>query len=339
MEIPSQILLIRLSSIGDILLTFPLIQALHRDYPRTAIDFIVGNDFEDVLKPIRPLLRHVIIYDKNNSGSETRRIRKIIRENHYPLIADLHNNLRTFRLTRGQNAVVSRFKKHRIRRFFYVKWHWNIFNVVPVWQRYMRTVPLNFQDYGFQTLEFPPESDIANRLTTDIPALDAGKKCMLIYPGARHFTKRWPLEYYEKLITMVLEKTDQTIILGGSKEESAYIRPLSKLDQDRIIDTSGKYNLYENFVLVSLCDLIISNDSAAMHMAALLGKPQIAIFGNTVRQFGFYPENPNAVILEDNTLSCRPCSHIGLDKCPKKHFDCMRNITPMMVLETIKLPR
>ena len=331
MEIPSQILLIRLSSIGDILLTFPLIQVLHYNYPDTAIDFIIGKNFKDILKPIRPLLRNVIIYDKNKSQLETRRIRKIIGKNHYSLIADLHNNLRTFRLIIGQHAKVYRFKKLRVHRFFFVKWRWNVFNVLPVWKRYMQTVPLNFQECGFQPLDFQPDTEIIYRLKTEIPALNSGKKCILIYPGARHFTKRWPLEYYSKLITMILEKTDYTIILGGSKDETAYIQPLNKLNQNRVIDTSGKYNLNENFVLVSLCDLIISNDSAPMHMAALLGKPQIAIFGNTVRQFGFYPENPNAILLEDKTVTCRPCSHIGFDKCPKKHFDCMQMITPEMV--------
>jgi len=335
MEIPSQILLIRLSSIGDILLTFPLIQALHRDYPETAVDFIVAKEYENVLKPVRPLLRNIIIYDKNKSQSETRRIRKIIRENYYPLIIDLHNNLRSRRLTIMQPGKVYRFKKHRIRRYFYVKKHWDIFNVIPVWRRYIQTVPLNFQECGFQPLDFQPDTDIINRLKTGIPALNSREKCILIYPGARHFTKRWPLEYYSKLIIMILDKTDQTIILGGSKDESTYIQPLNKLNQNRVIDSSGKYNLFENFVLVSLCDLIISNDSAPMHMAALLGKRQIAIFGNTVQQFGFYPENPNAILLEDKTVTCRPCSHIGFDKCPKKHFDCMRKITPEMVYKRL----
>ncbi len=335
MIIPSQILLIRLSSIGDILLTFPLIQALQRDYPDTAIDFIIGKNFEDVLKPVRPFLRNVIIYDKSKSPSETRRIRKIIRENNYPLIADLHNNWRTFRLTTCQHTKVYRFTKYRIRRYFYVKRRWDIFNVPPVWKRYMQTVPLNFQGCGFQPMDFQPDADIVNRLKTEIPTLNSREKCMLIYPGARHFTKRWPLEYYSKLIIMILDKTDQTIILGGSKDESTYIQPLNKLNQNRVIDSSGKYNLFENFVLVSLCDLIISNDSAPMHMAALLGKRQIAIFGNTVQQFGFYPENPNAILLEDKTVTCRPCSHIGFDKCPKKHFDCMRKITPEMVYKRL----
>ncbi|MDO9548595.1 MAG: glycosyltransferase family 9 protein [Candidatus Marinimicrobia bacterium] len=336
MEIPSQILIIRLSSIGDILLTFPLIQALHREYPGTAIDFIVGKDYEDVLKPVRSLLRQVISYDKKNGRSETRRIRKIIRENRYPLIADLHNNLRTFRLTRRQSAAVSRFKKYRIRRFLYVKWNWQLFPETPVRQKYMQILPLLFQDIGFQPLDFQPETGIVNRLKTDIPVLASKNQCVLIYPGARHFTKRWPLEYYERLMSLILKKTNYLILLGGSKDESTTIQPLAKLDKSRIIDTSGKYSLYENFILVSLCDLIISNDSAPMHMATLLGKPQIAIFGNTVRQFGFYPENPGAVIMEDNTIPCRPCSHIGFDKCPKKHFDCMRKITPEMVFAKVK---
>ena len=332
---PEQILLVRLSSIGDILLTFPLIQSLHHDYPNTAIDFIVGKEYRDVLTPVRHYLRDIIIYDKSKVFGESRRIRKIIRNNHYSLIADLHNNLRTRRLRPNRYTKIYRFKKQRIRRFFYVKWKWDVFDVAPVWKRYFQTVPLSFSKTDFQLRKFQADPAIVNQLKRDIQALDSGKKCILIYPGARHFTKRWPLEYYRQLISMILERTQYTIILGGSKDESAYIQPLTRLDQNRVFDTSGKYSLFENFVLVSLCDLIISNDSAPMHMAALLGKKQIAIFGNTVREFGFYPENPHAVIMEDNTVSCRPCSHIGFDKCPKMHFDCMRKIAPDIVLQQI----
>lgn len=335
MKIPSQILIIRLSSIGDILLSFPLIQALRREYPDTAIDYIVGKDYADILTPVRPLLREVITYDKKKGRPETRRIRKIIREKEYPLIADLHNNLRTLRLTYRQSGTVTRFRKYRIRRFFYVKWRWNVYAADSVRRRYLQTLRLTFQDTGFRPLDFQPEKDIRERLIKDIPALAAHNRCVLIFPGARHFTKRWPLEYYQTLIHMLLAKTDLTIIIGGGRDEAAYVQPLLKPGQSRIIDACGKYGLYESFTLIALSDLIISNDSAPMHIAALLGKPQIAIFGNTVRQFGFYPENPRAVILEDNSVSCRPCSHIGYEKCPQKHFDCMRKITPAMVFEKI----
>lgn len=336
MEIPSQILLIRLSSIGDILLSFPAIQALQRSYPDTALDFVIAREYQDVLSPVRHLLRDIIIYDKTKTRSETRRIRRIIREKQYQLIIDLQNNLRTLQLTRLSKSSVRRFAKHHLRRFCFVKWRWNIFHYPPVWRRYLSTIPLNLSDAAFPITEYQLEPIVITRLKADIPALAENRPAILIYPGARHFTKRWLPEYYQKLIRLILAETDYAVILGGSQAEAANNQPLAAIASHRITDTSGKYTLSENYTLVSLCDLLISNDSAPMHIAALLGKPQIAIFGNTVRQFGFYPENTRAEILEDNSVTCRPCSHIGLEKCPKQHFRCMRNITPEQVFAKLR---
>lgn len=336
METPSQILLIRLSSIGDILLTFPAIQALQRNRPDTAIDFVIAREYQDVLTPVRRLLRNIITYDKSKTGSETRRIRRIIREKQYPLIIDLQNNLRTLSLTVLQKGAVHRFRKHHLRRFCFVQWRWNVFNYPPVWRRYLSTIPLNPGDAAFRITESRIDPAVINRLKADTPALAENRPAILIYPGARHFTKRWLPDYYQKLITLILAETDYAVILGGSQAEAADNQHLAAIAPHRITDTSGKYTLSENFTLVSLCDLTISNDSAPMHIAALLGRPQIAIFGSTVRQFGFYPENSRAEIMEDNSVTCRPCSHIGYQKCPKQHFRCMRNITPEQVFATLR---
>ena len=336
MAAPDQILLIRLSSIGDILLTFPLIRVLHREYPDTAIDYVIFKEYIDVLQPVRHWLRNVITFAKSDTLLEIHRIRNIIKERQYPLIIDLHNNPRSYRLTHHQPGNCYRFQKHRIRRFFYIKFGWKIYLEIPVWQKYIQTVPMEFQDTAFHPLDFQPDAKIIEQLMAEIPMLQSTKRILLIFPGARHFTKRWSLDYQESLIRMILEQTDWQIILGGSADESGCVTPLASLDNDRITDISGRYNLYQNFCLISLADLVISNDSAPMHMASLLGKKQLAIFGSTVRQFGFYPSNPNAVIIEDNSVKCRPCSHIGFEKCPKKHFDCIRKITPEIVFEQLR---
>ncbi|MGC9364557.1 MAG: glycosyltransferase family 9 protein [Fidelibacterota bacterium] len=336
METPSQILLIRLSSIGDILLTLPTIQELKRSYPDTAIDFVIAREYQDVLTPVRHLLRNIIAYDKSKTGSENRRIRRIIREQQYPLIIDLQNNLRTLQLTLLQKGSVRRFAKHHLRRFCFVKWRWNVFHYPPVWRRYLSIIPLNPGGAVFRITDPRHDPGVIARLKADIPALAEQRRSILIYPGARHFTKRWLPEYYQKLITLILGETDYAVILGGSRAEAADNQRLAAIAPHQITDTSGKYTLSENFTLVSLCHLTISNDSAPMHIAALLGKPQIAIFGSTVRQFGFYPENPRAEIMEDNSVTCRPCSHIGHEKCPQQHFRCMRNITPEQIYAKLR---
>jgi heptosyltransferase-2 len=93
--------------------------------------------------------------------------------------------------------------------------------------------------------------------------------------------------------------------------------------------------LLESIVLIQKSNIILSNDSAPMHISALFSKPQVAIFGGTTPQLGFAPLSPNALVIENEKLKCRPCSHIGRAKCPKKHFKCMKEITAEMVYENL----
>ena len=333
---PQKILIIRLTSIGDIILSFPLIRSLKQHFPLAQIDFLVAAQFEELLQPVRPLISSVIPYDKTRDRDEIRRLRNQIKGDDYDFILDIHNNLRSRRLLFGLRVPVFRIRKYLVRRCLYVKFGWkSIYPEIPVYRKYLRASPVKLPEPVSFEIEDFHEPEIEARLRAEIPALSASAKSIILFPGARHFTKRWPLEYYEALIRLILKKTAWNVIIGGDAGEAEYIRGMVILSHPRVTNICGKYSLLDTIVLIRHCDFVVSNDSAPMHIAALFGKPQVAIFGNTHRRFGFAPLNPTAVIIENNDLKCRPCSHIGFEKCPKGHLKCLREISPERVFDEI----
>jgi heptosyltransferase-2 len=322
---PEKILIIRLSSIGDIILSYPLLMELNDKYPDCEIDYLIAQKYQDLLYPIRRKLHAILTFNKNRGPAQIIKYRRKIKDRNYDWILDLHNKPRSWILTIFTAAKTFRVNKYQIKRWLYIKFSWDIYPEIPVYQKYFNTAPVELQKTEKWYFKDCRNEKIKNRLSDKHPVLNQSKPVILIFPGAKHKTKQWPLKNYFELINKIIKQTDWIVILSGDKHDARAIN--KKFENKRIINTCGKYNLIETMCLVSLCDMIISNDSGPMHMAAVFHKPQIAIFGSTVPRFGFSPYNDKALIIENKNLKCRPCSHIGYDKCPRDHFKCMRAIT------------
>ena len=161
------------------------------------------------------------------------------------------------------------------------------------------------------------------------------KKIISIAPGATFFTKRWPVENFLKLIDFINEKFKFHIcILGGPKD-----REISNvlIKKNNVIDYAGKLSLPETGIILAKSTALISNDTGLMHMATAVNTPVLAIFGSSVKELGFSPYRGKSIVIENENLKCRPCSHIGRNNCPKKHFLCMNDITPGQVSEKFEL--
>jgi heptosyltransferase II len=152
-------------------------------------------------------------------------------------------------------------------------------------------------------------------------------------PGAKHWNKRWPIEYYAELGTELAKRGYTIAVFGGILEHALAEELITAIPN--AINECGKYELQELPEALAQCALFIGNDSGLMHIAAATGIPTTAIFGPTVREFGFMPRNENVKILEVTGLDCRPCTTIGLDHCPKGHFRCMKDTTPQKVLSAL----
>ncbi|MHC1736506.1 MAG: glycosyltransferase family 9 protein [Ignavibacteriaceae bacterium] len=304
------ILIIRLSSLGDVLLTTPLIRSLKGRYKDLKIDFLVKKEYSEVFQN-NPYLNKVFLLDTKASDTN-------IELSQYDLIVDLQNNFRSKKLTRGFKKRIVRFNKHSMDKFLLVHFKYNRLKGIPgIPVRYAETIGKDLLDGKGLDLFLP--KDIMSRVLRE-------KKTIGICPGSRHFTKRYPAEKFIAAGNLLAKEGYRIAVFGGKDERGICAEIAGKISNG--IDLSTENDLFQTAADMKMCEGIICNDSGLMHVACAAGVPVITIFGSSVREFGFAPYNNRHFLIERKELRCRPCSHIGLEKCPKKHFRCMQEILP-----------
>ncbi len=335
---PRKILIIRMSSIGDVVLATPVIRLLKQNFPNCEIDFVIKWQFANILTA-HPFINRILIFDKNDATYSLKNIRKQIIDKKYDLIVDLHKNIRSFYLTIGTGAAtVVRYKKDALRRFLFVK-----FKIkpkrkfLPVYQRCLASLSfLGIQD-DFAGPDFfidqAIQSDIAKKYAK---YLDEYASLIIgVAPGASFKTKRWLPEGFAEVIDRLVNEKNAGIILFGNKEDRNITRSLRIKHRTGVLNVAGELSIVETAALMKHCQIVLTNDTGLMHIATALGKKVVAIFGSTTEELGFFPYNTEFSVIQNNSLKCRPCSHIGRKKCPKKHFKCMKEISPKRVYDTV----
>jgi heptosyltransferase-2 len=314
--LPSKILFIRLSSLGDIVLTAPVVAAARARYPEARIDFCTKSEYVQLVRQI-PGLDRIIEVQKEVMNEA----RGAIASNEYDTIIDLQNNLRSHKLTRGSKHI-SRVHKRGVRRWLIVKTKRN-------WMRGQPDAIGRYFEAAGKLLEIGDDGSAPAILD-----LQAGNDRVAICPGSKHWNKQWPVDYYIELATWLTERGHQ-VELFGSKEDAITCGRIAAAVPD-VIDHSGKLSLSELPAALAECSFAITNDSGLMHLASAVNVPTLSFFGPTVKAFGFAPRSSKATLIENEGLYCRPCTKIGLDHCPEKHFRCMKEITPETAFVTIE---
>ncbi len=316
-----KILVVRLSSLGDILLTTPLIRSLKKEIPKLEIHFLLREGYQDALIN-NPNISNVITVNREASSSK---IKTILVQNKYDFIIDLQNNLRSRNLISGLNCPKVRFKKLSWQKFLLVKFKINQLRESPsIPKRYASLIDgleLDQQGLDLFTNSKPSES------------LTGFTNLIGFCPGSRHFTKMWLKEYYIELGNMLTANGFHIILFGGENDKHICEEISSKISNSTNLCNSN--NLLQTAADMKLCKAIICNDSGLMHAACAVKAPVITIFGSTVKEFGFTPYSSKYLVLENKSLTCRPCSHIGRNNCPKRHFKCMKEITPQFVYNSV----
>ncbi|MBN2018263.1 MAG: lipopolysaccharide heptosyltransferase II [Candidatus Cloacimonetes bacterium] len=325
-----KVLFIRFSSLGDVLLTTPIIRTFRTHFPDAEIHFLTKKQFALLLE-YNPHIDKLIRFDPEDESMLQLIIR--LQKEHYTHIIDLHDKLRSALIKRFVKGKTITYKKKHPYRKRLLKDH-NLKPISSTVELYASVLE-NFNiRLGERKLDlFLPENEetiAENFLPSD------GKKIVAISPGTSWFTKQYPIEYYKKLIEHLLNNYEVNIILIGTENEKSLTAEITSISQTGICDLGGKTSLIETAVIINYSDLFISGDCGSMHIAAALGVPQIAIFGPTHPKLGFAPLNPRAKILTLN-LDCSPCTLHGNDRCPKGHFKCMMGMLPEMVAEKISL--
>ena len=324
----------------------PLIRLLRQRFPQAQIDFLVRKEYSELLR-FHPGISRLLEFDVSRKHAALAEMRKEIRQTGYDIILDIHHNLRSRYLCFGL-LILSLFKtrvyrlhKNQFIRFLLVKFKINLYRklygrVIPVWEKYLRTArPLGVAiDHGRSEIYLPAEAgEAAEKFLISLKETNWN---IVIAPGARHFSKRWPEEYFTELIQQLFAKTGwRTVLAGGAEDIPVIENILRQLPEGLAVSAAGKLTLLETAALIKQSRLMISNDSGLMHLGAALDIPLVAIFGSTVEELGFFPTSPKAVVVENRGLYCRPCSHIGRSDCPEKHFRCMQEVTPETILSIV----
>ncbi len=329
----AKFLIIRFSSIGDIVLTTPVVRCLKKQVPGAVIHYLIKPQFKMVMEP-NPYIDkfHVLQQDWDKMIEE-------LKAEGFDYIIDLHHNLRTLRVKRELKVPAYSFNKLNVEKFIFVKLKWNVMPKVHIIDRYLETVaPFGVQNDGEGMDYFIPENEKVP--LSDIPASHhAGFISIVI--GASFYTKKLPVYKLQELC----QKINHPIILLGAKEEREEGEAVASVDPIKIYNACGKFSLHESADLVRQSKVVIAHDTGLMHIAAALKKQVIAIWGSTTPSFGmvpYYGKNflqrvpPPSDDVQVHKLWCRPCTKIGRHKCPQGHFKCMKNISIDEVVDSVQ---
>ncbi len=327
-----KILIIRFSSIGDIVLTTPVIRCLKQQVG-AEIHYLTKQSFRAVLAA-NPYLDKLISIQK-----DVTEVLPDLKNEHYYCVIDLHHNLRSWRVKRALGAKSFSFDKINFEKWLIVNFKINCLPKLHIVDRYLATVKQlgvtndgKGLDYFIpESEELPVDSEQFAALVNEQQSMGYAKQFLLnnyiaFVIGAAHATKRLPTD---KIIS-VCKKIRYPVILLGGPEDAERGEFIAKEAGNHVFNACGKLKLNQSASLVRQAWKVITHDTGLMHIAAAFNKDIISVWGNTIPEFGMYPYYPTGIdknkTLEVSGLSCRPCSKIGYNRCPKGHFKCMREM-------------
>jgi len=326
------VLIVRFSAIGDILLTTPLLRAVRARYPGARIAMLTKERYVPLLSH-NPHLNEVLgIGSREGLAAIAERVRGV----RYSHLLDLHGNLRSHALHRLAPGPWHTYRKRWLERALLITLKRDTYGgEAPVAERYFEAaddldvVP----DGGPPDFFIGEEADalVARRLA----GLGLGKDRPIVAmaPGAAHATKRWPAEHWVELARRIAPTGADVVLLGGP-DDTELANRIAATAGVGVVSLAGPLGLQETGAVIRRAEVLISGDTGVMHMATGVGTPVVALFGPTVRQFGFFPYRSGAGVVELD-LGCRPCSAHGTARCPLGHHRCMRQMMPDLVFATL----
>jgi ADP-heptose:LPS heptosyltransferase len=324
-----KILVIRFSSIGDIVLTTPVLRALKKQIPAVELHFLTKAGFKMVVAN-NPHIDRVFTIDSRISE-----VLQELKSEQYDYIIDLHKNARTLALRIKLGKPAFTFPKLNWKKLLLVKLKKNLLPKLHIVERYFMAV----EKLGVVNDNLPSEFYISEK--DEVNLLEKfglqTKSFVTIAIGAQFATKRMPLTKLKEII----EKIELPIVLVGGPMDISFADALLSMFPDQVIYSAcGTYNLAQSASIVKQSKVLLTNDTGMMHIASCFQLPIVSVWGNTVPALGMYPYFPGNSELfsihEVKGLNCRPCSKIGFQKCPKGHFNCMNLQDSVAISQEIK---
>jgi len=317
-----KVLVIRFSSIGDIVLTTPVIRRLKTQLD-VELHFLTKKSFESVIQH-NPYIDKLHLMEGEIDG-----LIDNLKSENYDFIIDLHNNLRTARLKRKLGVPSAAFPKYNIEKWLYVNFKINRMPDVHIVDRYMEAAKsLGISDDG-KGLDYFISNDDRNA-ASDIPFQSPYIGLVI---GGNHPGKMLPIEKLEEFCG----KVDIPVVIFGGPEDRERGEYLESQFVDRVWNSAGKYKLNESVALLDTCEVVVTHDTGLMHIAAALHKKVISIWGATVPEFGMYPYRPQeSIIIEPHNVWDRPYSKLGDNKWYKPNFKGMYRVSVNEIIASVK---
>ncbi len=306
-------LIIRFSSIGDIVLTTPVVRCLKQQVDGAEVHFVTKQKFASLVTS-NPYIDKVHLF-----SGKINELYSELKAEEFDYVIDLHNNFRSNRIRHLLKVPSFAFQKLNIQKFLLVRFKINRLPAKHVVDRYMETLQVfdvkndgNGLDYFISGKE--------NYGIENLPPQYWGGYIAFVIAGTYH-TKKLPAQ---KVIE-ICNRVDYPVVLLGGKNEEQMGKEIHIQTGSHVLNLTGKLSLSQSASLVRDAKLVLSNDTGLMHIAAAYGKKILSFWGNTVPQFGMSPymAHPASTIMEVENLRCRPCSKLGYSSCPKGHFRCM----------------
>lgn len=330
-----KILIVRFSSIGDILLTTPFIRQVRTAFPNAHISYLVKKEFSDLIK-YNFNINNVISFDSSLGYKGLKELSKRVTNENFDFVYDLHNNIRSNQVTKNlSQEKVFKISKDKFRRSLLIYVKLNFFDqIIMAPDKYLNVgITSGVKDNG-EELELFWDGQTESSVEKKIKEYKIYRtRYLTLAPGAAHYTKMWPIEKSTELIKKILTETNLKVVLVGGPKERGLLSEF--INENRVVSFFGKLSLLETASILKHSRGLITNDSGLMHMAVAVKKPLVAIFGSTTKELGFFPYRANEQIVENKELWCRPCTHMGRNYCPLAHFKCMNDISVEKVYSAV----
>ncbi|MCX7955129.1 MAG: glycosyltransferase family 9 protein [Bacteroidales bacterium] len=318
-------LIIRFSSIGDIVLTTPIVRCLKIQFKNSEVYYLTKKQYVDILKN-NPYIDKLIIFNGNIKDTM-----REIKNYNIDYIIDLHKSLRSYLFRLLLLKKTYSFPKLNFKKWLIVNFKINLLPNIHIVDRYFKSVKKFKVFNDNKGLDF--FVDETNKVNIYKLPEFLHKEYIALVIGAKHFTKQIPVE----LAVSIIDKTNLPFILLGDSSDFKKAEKISEICKNKkVYNACGKYSILQSASLIEQAKVVVTSDTGLMHIAAALNKKIISIWGNTVPEFGMYPyTNKNNYIISEVKLPCRPCSKLGFDKCYKVHFNCMMQQDEKFIVKKI----
>lgn len=319
-----KLLFIRFSSIGDIVLTTPLLRCTRQQYPEAEIHYLTKMQYSPIIANNPYINKAHYLFDDLDKVIEE------LKKENFDYIIDLHHNLRTLKVKKALKTPSFSFPKLNLKKWLLTNLKIDLLPRISIVERYFETVKAIGVHNDGKGLDYFIHKD--KQLTNNDIPMSHWNGFVGFVIGGSYNTKKLPLEQWKKLCSLI----PYPIILLGGPEDHDMGWQIAVDDPIKIYNSCGKFSITESAELVKLARVIVSNDTGLMHIAAAFQKPIISLWGNTSPEMGMFPYYgfndlkdhiaQQSIIMENKDISCHPCSKLGHEKCPKGHFKCMKDL-------------